>query len=112
MCPPAGGSVIDYFISHRKLAAWCQEATVYKEGYSAPHKPVELLIKGQQVIGRVSVHKRPPALKEPMGQGPFRHFDDRLTAASHEVTAFINDFGIDAEGPSKAQVMTDEVDTR
>ena len=104
--------MIDYFIIHRKLAAWCQEASVYKEGYSAPHKPVELLIKGQQVIGRVSVHKRPPALKAPMGYGPFRHFDDRLTAASHEVPAFSKEFGIDAEGPNKGMVMTDEVDAR
>ncbi len=94
---PGGGSVIDYFIIHRKLAAWCQEASVYKEGYSAPHKPVELLIKGQQVTGRIEVHKRPPALREPMGHGPFRNFDDRLAAAVHEVTTFMNKVGVVAD---------------
>ena len=73
---PGGGSVIDYFITHRGLEGWCQEATVFKEGYSAPHRPVEMLIKGQQVQGKVSVHKRPPALREPMVHGP----SDTLTA--------------------------------
>ncbi len=104
--------VIDFFIIHRGLEGWCQEATVFKEGYSAPHRPVEMLIKGQQVQGSVSVHKRPPALMEPMVHGPFRHVDGRLTAASHEVTAFANEFQINFDGPNKTQVMTEEVNTR
>jgi hypothetical protein len=107
-----GGSVIDFFVTHRKLAPWCQEAQVFKEGYTAPHRPVNMFIKGQQVQGLVAVHKRPPALKELMGHGPFRVFDDKLTAVSHEVTSFLNEFGINGECSNKAQHMTVEVNIR
>ena len=47
-----------------------------------------------------------------MGHGPFRLFDERLTAVSHEVTSFLNDFGISGDGSNKAQHMTVEVNTR
>ena len=64
-----GGSVIDFLVTHKKLANWCREARVYNEGYTAPHRPVEMLVKGQQTQGRVEVHKRPPALREPWVMG-------------------------------------------
>jgi hypothetical protein len=51
-------------------------------------------------------------LKEPMGYGPFRVFDDKLTAVSHEVTSFLNEFGIVGGCSNKAQHMTVEANTR
>ncbi len=45
---PCGGSVIDFFVVHDKLRECSSEAEVYKEGYTAPHRPVGLLIKGPQ----------------------------------------------------------------
>ncbi len=105
-----GGSVIDFFIVHDKLREWSNEAQVYKEGYTAPHRPVGMLIKGQQVHGPIEVHKRPPALREPMGFGPHRVFGNRLAAAAHEATVFMNHYGIMAGEPNATRVMTPEVD--
>ncbi len=106
----AGGSVIDFFVNHKKLANLCKVAKVFNEGYTAPHRPVEMLIMGQQALGQVEVHKRPPALREPMGFGPFRIFDGRLAAAFHQVTVFMGEQGIEADAVNRSKVMTDEVD--
>ncbi len=107
-----GGSVIDFFVTHRKLANWCKEAAVYIEGYTAPHRPVDMLIKGQQTQGQVEVHERPPALREPMGYGPFRTFEARLAAAAHQVTGFMAEQGIEGGAANRSRVMTEEVDGR
>jgi exonuclease III len=107
---PCGGSVIDFFVIHDKLRDWSNEAQVYKEGYTAPHRPVGMLIKGQQERRLIEVHKRPPALREPMGYGPHRVFDDQLAAAAHEATVFMNQQGIMAGEPNTTRAMTPEVD--
>jgi len=67
----SGGSIIDYFVVHKKLSGTCQEVQIVKEGYSAPHRPVGMLIKGQQAQGKIEVHKRLPALKAVAIHGPF-----------------------------------------
>ena len=106
----SGGSVIDFFVVHHKLRGVSNEAQVYMEGYTAPHRPVSMLIKGQQERSLIEVHKRPPALREPMGFGPHRVFPERLAAAAHEVTAFMNLHGLAAEAPNATRSMNGEVD--
>ncbi len=106
----SGGSVIDFFVVHKKLRPWCQKVKVYNEGYTAPHRPVEMRLLGQQPQGRIEVHKRPPALREPMGHGPFRTFDTRSAAAAHQVTTFMNAQGVTADAANTSKVMTDEID--
>jgi exonuclease III len=108
----SGGSVIDFFITHKKLSGWCKEAEVYKEGYSSPHRPVGMLIKGQQTVGLIEVHKRPPALKDPMGYGPYKMFDGRCAGIAHEVTKFMNEQGLVPGGANRSRRMTPEVSSR
>ena len=56
----SGGSVIDFFVVHRKASAWCQEVQVYKEGHSAPHRPSACSSKVSRLRVRWKSTRGPP----------------------------------------------------
>ena len=97
---------------HNKLMPWCQEVAIHKEGHTAPHRPVQMGIKGQQVCGPIDVHKRPPALRQPLPLGPVRVFDGRRGAVGRGTTALRSEVGRVPGETNVTRVTTDEADTQ
>jgi hypothetical protein len=71
-----------------------------------------MCLRGQQIGGLVEVHKRPPALREPVVIGPFRSDPILLTTAASEVTAFKNLYGLVSEDGNRFRHMTNEVNEK